>query len=114
MSRISGVLAARNLSKSYGASLVLDEVSLVVSPGSRIGIVGPNGIGKSTLLRILAGVESPDSGHVSREPSGLNVGYFEQGSVAAGCSGGEAARRKLVAIAAAAALPCNPFDPTSL
>jgi macrolide transport system ATP-binding/permease protein len=67
MQRIRGVLAARNLSKSYGATVVLDRVSLVVSPGSRIGLVGPNGIGKSTLLRILAGIESPDAGTVSLE-----------------------------------------------
>ncbi len=103
MQRIRGVLAARNLSKSYGATVVLDQVSLVVSPGSRIGIVGPNGIGKSTLLRILAGIESPDGGTVSREPSGLTVAYFEQDSTSAGCSGGEAARRKLEAIATAGA-----------
>jgi ATPase subunit of ABC transporter with duplicated ATPase domains len=98
-----GVLAARSLSRSYGATVVLDQVSLVVSPGSRIGIVGPNGIGKSTLLRILAGIESADSGSVSREPPGLNVAYFEQGSSDPSCSGGEAARRKLEAIASAGA-----------
>ena len=103
MSRARGVLAARNISKSYGATVVLDQVSLVVSPGSRIGIVGPNGIGKSTLLRILAGLESPDGGSVSREPAGLNVAYFEQGSTELGCSGGEAARRKLEAIRMAGA-----------
>jgi ATPase subunit of ABC transporter with duplicated ATPase domains len=103
MSRVRGVLAARNISRSYGATVVLDQVSLVVSPGSRIGIVGPNGIGKSTLLRILAGMESPDSGTVSREPPGLRVAYFEQGSRELGCSGGEAARRKLEAIATAGA-----------
>jgi ATPase subunit of ABC transporter with duplicated ATPase domains len=101
MQRMRGVLAARNLSKSYGATVVFDQVSLVVSPGSRIGIVGPNGIGKSTLLRILAGLESPDSGSVSYEPANLNVAYFEQGSSDLSCSGGEAARRKLEAIASA-------------
>jgi ATPase subunit of ABC transporter with duplicated ATPase domains len=103
MQRIRGVLAARNLSKSYGATVVLDQVSVVVSPGSRIGLVGPNGIGKPTLLRILAGIESPDAGTVSLEPPGLSVAYFEQGSTEPGCSGGEAARRKLETIAAAGA-----------
>src|SRR5581483_1547186 len=54
---------------------VLDGVSLVVSPGDRIGIVGPNGIGKSTLLRVLAGLETPDRGEVVRTGA---VGYLPQ------------------------------------
>ena len=70
-----GVLSARDISKSYGAVQVLERVSLVVSPGDRIGIVGPNGIGKSTLLRVLAGVEEPDAGQIVR---GGAVGYLPQ------------------------------------
>src|SRR5262249_49197355 len=70
-----GSLVARDISKSYAAVQVLDRVSLVVSPGDRIGIVGPNGIGKSTLLRVLAGLESPDRGQVIR---GGEVGYLPQ------------------------------------
>ena len=70
-----GSLVARNVSKSYAAVQVLDRVSLVVSPGDRIGIVGPNGIGKSTLLRVLAGLETPDHGVVTR---GGAVGYLPQ------------------------------------
>jgi ATPase subunit of ABC transporter with duplicated ATPase domains len=58
---------------------VLDQVSLVVSPGDRIGIVGPNGIGKSTLLRVLAGLEEPDRGEVVRSGA---VGYLPQESEA--------------------------------
>ena len=69
-------LVASNISKSHGSSLVLDDVSLTVRPGARIGIVGPNGIGKSTLLRVLAGLEAPDSGSVSRAPDPLTVGYL--------------------------------------
>ena len=61
-----GSLAARDISKSYAAVQVLDRVSLVVSPGDRVGIVGPNGIGKSTLLRVLAGLELPDRGRIVR------------------------------------------------
>jgi len=98
MSRAHGVLAARSISKSYGDTVVLDRVSLTVSPGSRIGVVGPNGIGKSTLLRVLAGLEPQDSGTVRREPAGLGVAYFAQASEPIGRSGGETARAKLEAV----------------
>jgi ATPase subunit of ABC transporter with duplicated ATPase domains len=77
-------LVASNISKSHGSALVLDDVSLTVRPSARIGIVGPNGIGKSTLLRVLAGVEVPDSGSVSRTPDTLTVGYLPQEVRAAG------------------------------
>ena len=70
-----GSLAARDISKSYAAVQVLDRVSLVVSPGDRVGIVGPNGIGKSTLLRVLAGLEEPDRGQIVR---GGAVGLLPQ------------------------------------
>ena len=70
MSRARGALEARSISKSFGDTVVLDRVSLAVTPGSRIGVVGPNGIGKSTLLRVLAGLEPPDSGALSLEPPG--------------------------------------------
>jgi ATPase subunit of ABC transporter with duplicated ATPase domains len=68
-------LAARNISKSYAAVQVLDRVTLVVSPGDRVGIVGPNGIGKSTLLRVLAGLEEPDRGEIVRSGA---AGYLPQ------------------------------------
>jgi len=70
-----GSLVARDISKSYAAVQVLDRVSLVCSPGDRIGIVGPNGIGKSTLLRVLAGLEPPDRGEIVR---GGTAGYLPQ------------------------------------
>jgi ATPase subunit of ABC transporter with duplicated ATPase domains len=85
-------LVAQNVSKSYAATHVLDGVSLVVSPGDRVGIVGPNGIGKSTLLRVLAGLEEPDGGRVLR---GGGVAYLRQEPQSDGRSGGEAARRAL-------------------
>jgi ATPase subunit of ABC transporter with duplicated ATPase domains len=100
MPRSRGALAARSISKSFGDTVVLDRVSLTVAPGSRIGVVGPNGIGKSTLLRVLADLDSPDSGTVSREPPSLAVAYLAQESEAAGRSGGEAARAQLEAILA--------------
>ena len=70
-----GSLAARDISKSFAAVQVLDRISLVVAPGDRVGVVGPNGIGKSTLLRVLAGLEEPDRGRVVRTGA---VGYLPQ------------------------------------
>jgi ATPase subunit of ABC transporter with duplicated ATPase domains len=89
------MLTAANISKYHGAQLVLKEVTLVVPPGARIGLVGPNGVGKSTLLRILAGEEEPDRGTVRRTPPGLAVGYLPQESDVENASGGEAARAPL-------------------
>ncbi len=59
-------LVARDLTLSLRDRRVLDGVSLTASPGQRLGLVGENGVGKSTLLRLLAGTEEPDSGDVSR------------------------------------------------
>jgi ATPase subunit of ABC transporter with duplicated ATPase domains len=74
----TGTLAARNVTKHHGDASVLERVSLTVPPRARIGVVGPNGIGKSTLLRILAGLEAPDDGVVERSPQTLTVGYLPQ------------------------------------
>ena len=71
-------LTARSLAKSHGGLVVLEDVSITVGPGSRIGLLGPNGVGKSTLLRILAGVEHPDHGIVERTPVGMTVGLLDQ------------------------------------
>ncbi len=64
--------------KSYGVRLLLDGVSLGIGAGERVGVVGRNGDGKTTLLRILAGLEVPDRGRVSRS-RGLHLGYLTQG-----------------------------------
>jgi ATPase subunit of ABC transporter with duplicated ATPase domains len=74
----AGTLAAANITKSHGAQIVLHDVTLVVPPRARIGLVGANGVGKSTLLRILAGLEEPDAGRVRRSPPELAVGYLPQ------------------------------------
>jgi len=64
--------------KYHGAQKVLDQVSLTVGPRARIGLVGPNGVGKTTLLRLLARLDAPDTGSVAHAPSGLVVGYLAQ------------------------------------
>jgi ATPase subunit of ABC transporter with duplicated ATPase domains len=71
-------LVASNIFKSHGSAPILVDVSLTVAPHARIGVVGPNGVGKSTLLRILAGLEEADSGRVTRRPAALTVGYLPQ------------------------------------
>jgi ATPase subunit of ABC transporter with duplicated ATPase domains len=72
------VLTAKAITLHRGAELVLGGVSLSVGPLSRIGVVGANGVGKSTLLRVLAGLEQPDSGAVELSPKDLKVGYLNQ------------------------------------
>jgi ATPase subunit of ABC transporter with duplicated ATPase domains len=66
-------LAAVNVSISFGSLVVLDGVSLSIGPGDRTGIVAANGVGKSTLLKVLAGELEPDSGTVTRSPAGTTV-----------------------------------------
>ena len=80
---------------SHGAAEVFSRVSLTVGAGSRIGVVGPNGVGKSTLLRLLAGLEEPERGHVRFSPPGLSVGYLPQEREATQRSGGQEARTRL-------------------
>jgi ATPase subunit of ABC transporter with duplicated ATPase domains len=79
MHQQGGTLAAHDITIHRGADAVLERVSLTVTPGSRIGVVGPNGRGKTTLLRALAGLEELDTGTVRRNPPSLQVGYLPQG-----------------------------------
>jgi ATP-binding cassette subfamily F protein uup len=72
--------------KAYAHRTLLDGVSLGVSAGDRIGMVGRNGAGKSTLLALLAGRTAPDSGRVTMA-AGLRVGYLPQGDLLTGTVG---------------------------
>ena len=59
------MLQLSHLTKSYAAQTILDDVSFVVNACERVGLIGANGCGKTTLLRIIAGQEQPDRGVVS-------------------------------------------------
>ena len=71
------VLSAQNVAKSFGVNVVLKDVSFTLQQGDRIGLVGVNGCGKSTLMRIIAGLDSPDSGEISIV-RGTRIGYLAQ------------------------------------
>jgi macrolide transport system ATP-binding/permease protein len=71
-------LLAHDLVRTFGTRRVLDGVSLTAAPGRRIGLIGENGTGKSTLLRLLAGADEPDGGTVVRPPGGTPVGHLHQ------------------------------------
>jgi len=73
------LLTAHHLYKSYNLNTILEDVSFSIGPGQRAGLIGPNGCGKTTLLRILAGEETPDRGHVALAPGDLRLGYLPQG-----------------------------------
>jgi len=66
------------VARYQGAATILHDVTLTVGPHSRLGLVGPNGVGKTTLLRLVAGLETADAGTVTREPEALSVGYVPQ------------------------------------
>ena len=73
------MLTAHHISKSYGIQPILEDISFSISNTERIGLIGPNGCGKTTLMRILAGFEQPDSGAVVSTRPNLRVGYLAQG-----------------------------------
>jgi len=71
------LLSAENLSMNYGARQLFAGVSLYLNPGEKIGVIGVNGTGKSTLLRVLAGRAEPDGGRVVRDPN-VQISYLPQ------------------------------------
>jgi ATP-binding cassette subfamily F protein uup len=71
------LLSCQNLSKSFGARPLFENLSFGLFEGERTGLIGPNGTGKSTLIKILAGLDKPDSGIISAR-KGLRVGYLAQ------------------------------------
>jgi ATP-binding cassette subfamily F protein 3 len=71
------LLQARGLAKSFGSRLILAGLDFDIEPGVRLGVIGPNGGGKSTLLRILAGEEVADAGEVTQR-RGLTIAFLPQ------------------------------------
>jgi ATP-binding cassette subfamily F protein uup len=80
------LISLEKAAKAYAHLTLIDEVSLGVSAGDRIGVVGRNGAGKSTLLALLAGAAAPDTGRVAMA-TGLRLGYLPQGDRLAGTVG---------------------------
>ena len=66
-----------HVSKSYGEKRILEDFSYIVLRNQRLGIIGPNGCGKSTLIRMIAGLVEPDSGYIERGET-IRIGYFAQ------------------------------------
>jgi ABC transport system ATP-binding/permease protein len=81
------LISLEKAAKAYAHRTLLDGVSLGVSAGDRVGMVGRNGAGKSTLLALLAGRVAPDSGRVAMA-AGLRLGYLPQGDQLSGTVGG--------------------------
>lgn len=74
------LLSAEHISKNYGTKQLLDDVTLYLDAGEKIGIIGVNGTGKSTLLKILSGEEEPDTGTLAKDPN-IQIAYLPQNPV---------------------------------
>ncbi len=70
-------IAVENLEMAYGEQTILDKAALTIHEGERVGLVGSNGCGKSTFMKILTGFEEPDDGLITRK-KGLTIGYLPQ------------------------------------
>ena len=67
----------QNISKSYGARKLIDDYSYIFLKNDRIGIIGPNGCGKPTLLKIINGIVKPDNGTIEIGQT-IRIGYFSE------------------------------------
>ncbi|MDY4856625.1 MAG: ATP-binding cassette domain-containing protein, partial [Candidatus Ventricola sp.] len=74
---MAAILSAEHIKKSYTLKKLITDATLYIGEHDRIGVVGINGTGKSTLLKLLCGMEEPDGGAIMRR-SGLRVSYLPQ------------------------------------
>ena len=72
------MLQVRDITKWFGDVKVLDRINFNLNRGDRAGLIGPNGCGKTTLLKIITGELAPDRGSVQRSPAGIRLGYLPQ------------------------------------
>ena len=71
------MISINNLTVAYGGFTLLNEINFHVSESDKIGLVGKNGAGKSTILKLICGLQSPTSGKVA-VPAGIKIGYLPQ------------------------------------
>src|SRR5882757_2299902 len=71
------MISLTRISKQYGRQILFVDASFQLNPGEKVGLVGPNGSGKTTVFRMIAGEEAPDAGELSI-PKRTTVGYFRQ------------------------------------
>ena len=74
------LLSAEKISKSFSDKVLLDKVSLYINDNDKVGIIGVNGTGKTTLLNIIAGQTTPDGGTINKS-SGMRIAYLHQNQV---------------------------------
>lgn len=114
------MLTAHHIHKTYGIQPILEDISFSISNSERVGLIGPNGCGKTTLMRILAGLEQPDSGTVASTRPNLRTGYLAQGidfdpeatlQTALGPASVSQTELEAEISSLASALAANPHDP---
>ena len=73
------ILNIEHIHKIFGDKVIFDDISCGIDQGEKIGIIGVNGTGKTTLLRVIAGEEEPDEGQVASPDSGISAAYDHSG-----------------------------------